>query len=83
MDDLLELLFPDDLALGIKQLHLMDPAALNTRLATRGEARGHDYHSTIWNVTVLTCSRAAGGGRSRRISLSYVRSLQCVDQGDP
>lgn len=38
MDDLLELLFPNDPALGIEQLHLMEPEALQTRLATRGKA---------------------------------------------
>lgn len=38
MDDLLELLFPDDPELSFKQLHQQDPATITSRLATRGEA---------------------------------------------
>jgi hypothetical protein len=37
MDDLLELLFPDDPQLSFKQLHMQDPATITSRLATRGE----------------------------------------------
>jgi hypothetical protein len=37
MDDLLELLFPDDPQLGAAHLADMEPAALRAHLATRGE----------------------------------------------
>jgi hypothetical protein len=36
MDDLLELLFPDDPELSSKHLHTQDPASIMTHLATRG-----------------------------------------------
>lgn len=36
MDDLLELLFPDDAELSFKQLHTQDPDTIISRLATRG-----------------------------------------------
>jgi hypothetical protein len=38
IDDLLELLFPDDNELSFKQLHTQDPATITSRLATRGKA---------------------------------------------
>lgn len=38
MDDLLELLFPDDPELSFKQLHNQDPATITSRLSTRGKA---------------------------------------------
>jgi hypothetical protein len=36
MDDLLELLFPDDAELSFKELHNQDPDTIISRLATRG-----------------------------------------------
>lgn len=54
MDDLLELLFPDDAELSFKELHTQDPDTIISRLATRG---GLDAVSagTLWGlVDMLT-----------------------------
>eukprot|EP00879_Flechtneria_rotunda_P009863 GHRR01010315.1.p1 GENE.GHRR01010315.1~~GHRR01010315.1.p1 ORF type:complete len:548 (+),score=138.18 GHRR01010315.1:757-2400(+) len=65
MDDLLEVLFPDDPRLGLKHLHKLDPHELHTRLATRGHCSVlikvipdlSDLligHTTWWTYTGMT-----------------------------
>lgn len=49
MDDLLEVLFPDDPELGLAQLHTLEPNKLQARLATRGE-RQHTSSAALMTV---------------------------------